>query len=222
MQFILIGIFAVVGYVFILQKLTNRMENRNSLPVVGVIVLLIYGCILGYLIMVCRLLGNISLMIYLMLLLAAFVWIGVGIRSCFVNWGTLRAIPVICLILYIAAVFYITVFSRQERYETVIQMEVLYSVKQAISGQSTEEFNHLILNMVLFVPIGFLFPMIHPQKRQDWKIACINGLVLSTLIESVQLMFRLGHCDIDDIIANTIGAVFGFLLYQLFVSRKYL
>ena len=41
------------------------------------------------------------------------------------------------------------------------------------------------------------------------------GVMLSTIIESCQLIFRLGNCDVDDILANTFGALLGLVLYKI-------
>ena len=36
-----------------------------------------------------------------------------------------------------------------------------------------------------------------------------------SIIESCQLIFRLGNCDVDDILANTFGALLGLVLYKI-------
>lgn len=60
------------------------------------------------------------------------------------------------------------------------------------------------LNILLFVPLGFLIG--------DWKgILC--GFVLSSGIEITQYFCRIGYCELDDILNNTIGSAMGVLLH---------
>lgn len=70
-----------------------------------------------------------------------------------------------------------------------------------------------ILNVFLFLPLGFLLPLVWPKTNRFWCILAF-GLAFTLLIEASQLLnFR--STDIDDIMMNTLGAVLGFLLYRL-------
>lgn len=71
-----------------------------------------------------------------------------------------------------------------------------------------------LLNVVLFVPLGFLLPLIWENKNKLWKIL-LAGLSFSLLIELSQLL-NLRNTDIDDLLLNTLGAVIGFVLFRLF------
>lgn len=74
-----------------------------------------------------------------------------------------------------------------------------------------------ILNIILFVPLGFLLPMIWKEYR-SLRTAALTGLLLSVLIEVLQIFtFRL--TDVDDLITNTAGAVLGFYMARLFSFR---
>lgn len=73
-----------------------------------------------------------------------------------------------------------------------------------------------LLNMVLFLPLGFLVPLIFRNKDRLLSILGL-GLAFSLLIELSQMLsFR--ATDVDDLIMNTLGAVLGFLIYK--VLRK--
>ena len=56
------------------------------------------------------------------------------------------------------------------------------------------------LNILLFVPLGFLIG--------GWK-GVLCGFLLSCGIEMTQYLFRLGYCEIDDVLNNTIGSGIG-------------
>ena len=70
-----------------------------------------------------------------------------------------------------------------------------------------------LLNVVLFVPLGFLLPLIWENKNSPWKIL-LAGLSFSLLIELSQLL-NVRNTDIDDLLLNTLGAVIGFGLFRL-------
>lgn len=71
-----------------------------------------------------------------------------------------------------------------------------------------------ILNIIMFMPLGFLLPLIWDNYRSWWKVT-LTGALLSLLIELSQL-FNLRASDIDDLMTNTAGALFGYLFYLLF------
>lgn len=56
------------------------------------------------------------------------------------------------------------------------------------------------LNILLFVPLGFLIG--------GWK-GLVFGFCLSCGIEAIQYIGRLGYCELDDVLNNTIGAGIG-------------
>ena len=70
-----------------------------------------------------------------------------------------------------------------------------------------------LLNIILFVPFGVLVPLIWQNYRKIWSIL-LSGFLLSFLIEFSQLLNHRSF-DIDDLIYNTAGALFGVLLFKL-------
>ena len=70
-----------------------------------------------------------------------------------------------------------------------------------------------VLNIVLFVPLGLLAPMIWQKSDRLTSILGV-GLGFTLLIEVSQLLnFR--STDIDDVILNVLGAAVGFVIYKL-------
>lgn len=68
-------------------------------------------------------------------------------------------------------------------------------------------------NILLFIPFGFLLPLLWGRYRPFWKtISC--GFLLSLAIEFSQLFSR-RISDIDDLLMNTLGAFAGWLLWLL-------
>ncbi|MBQ1343456.1 MAG: VanZ family protein, partial [Firmicutes bacterium] len=68
-------------------------------------------------------------------------------------------------------------------------------------------------NLLLFIPFGWLVPLI--WKKWD-RLPRVAGaaLALSFLIEASQLLNN-RFSDVDDLIINTAGALLGYLLFRL-------
>ena len=75
-----------------------------------------------------------------------------------------------------------------------------------------EMFGENILNVLLFVPIGFLAGC--GLQRMTWKKVLILGGGYSVLIELLQFIFKKGFCETDDIIHNVLGCIIGYGLWR--------
>ncbi len=93
-------------------------------------------------------------------------------------------------------------------------------IKKVMETGQVEDMEHFLLNVLMFVPMGFLIPMINRKIFDKATFAFLFGFVSTTLIESIQLVFHLGHCDVDDLIANTLGALIGFGIWRLLRIKK--
>lgn len=69
-----------------------------------------------------------------------------------------------------------------------------------------------VLNVIMFLPLGFLLPCIWKKCRNIRNVA-VTGFFLSLLIEISQI-FNWRATDIDDLLANTIGACAGYLIWN--------
>ncbi|MDZ5606145.1 VanZ family protein [Bacillus pseudomycoides] len=100
------------------------------------------------------------------------------------------------------------------RYETWIRASEINLIPFASEGITT-----YALNILLFMPLGFLLPIIWPQFR-TMKNTAYAGFFFSLAIELSQL---LNHriTDIDDLLMNTLGAIIGYLLYRALFKMIY-
>lgn len=71
-----------------------------------------------------------------------------------------------------------------------------------------------MLNIVLFMPLGFLLPMLWRKYRNLWSTFCY-GLFLSLVIEVGQMFTMNRATDINDLIMNTIGTICGWLVFYI-------
>lgn len=75
----------------------------------------------------------------------------------------------------------------------------------------------LVLNVVMTVPLGFLWPLVR-QRRGLWR-AVMAAFLLSLSIELLQpLLTTHRTSDITDLIANTAGGLAGYLLFLPFAG----
>ncbi len=114
------------------------------------------------------------------------------------------------LALYIIALLCKTVVYRPH---TVPNFEVypFWSYIEGFRGK-TYIIAQNILNIVLFVPIGFLVTGVSRKLR--WIIVLLIGGALSSTIEFLQQVFEKGVAEFDDVFHNTIGCLLGFLLLK--------
>ncbi len=75
-------------------------------------------------------------------------------------------------------------------------------------------FLNLAGNILAFVPFGLFFPFLSRRNRSLWKMTLISFEV-SLAVELIQLVTRVGSCDVDDMILNTLGGMLGFFCFKI-------
>lgn len=74
-------------------------------------------------------------------------------------------------------------------------------------------YKNVIGNILLFMPYGFFISYYLRLEKKDKLLALILILLVSLSIECVQLL--IGRCfDVDDIMLNIVGGIFGYLIYR--------
>lgn len=100
------------------------------------------------------------------------------------------------------------------RFETVFSWE---DVNLIPLRWALEDMRGFLLNVLLFLPLGCLLPLLFRRGTGLGETA-LTGFLLSLLIEVSQLStFR--ATDVDDLLANTLGTLLGFLLFRLLLSK---
>jgi glycopeptide antibiotics resistance protein len=70
-------------------------------------------------------------------------------------------------------------------------------------------------NVALFLPVGFLLPLLAPRLDRLWRTVGV-GFALSSAIELSQVAFPgVRRADVNDVLANTFGTAIGFLAWRL-------
>jgi len=76
---------------------------------------------------------------------------------------------------------------------------------------------NVIGNCVMFIPIGFILPIVYKELNRFYKVL-LTGFLLSFSIEITQLIFTDRMCDVDDLILNTVGCFIGYGVYCIVVT----
>lgn len=90
-----------------------------------------------------------------------------------------------------------------------------HTISEYIKNQNHFNFNiwfdNLFGNIVLFIPLGFLIPMLNTRFLGIIPfLICV--VVLLFMVEFIQLITKVGSFDVDDVILNSFGALIGFLV----------
>lgn len=107
--------------------------------------------------------------------------------------------------------------SLSERIELVPLIGIINAIKYNIS----QTYIQFFLNIVMFIPLGVLLPVLYKKIRSYWKIALLSFL-FSLGIELIQWLWIGSNriFEIDDILCNTVGALVGYSIWKLCICIK--
>ena len=77
---------------------------------------------------------------------------------------------------------------------------------------------NLIGNIIPFMPIGLLAPLVF--RSISWQKALVVGVVTGLTFEVMEVVFRVGIFDIDDVILNGFGVMIGYGVFVMFRRRR--
>ncbi|SEA75040.1 VanZ like family protein [Xylanibacter ruminicola] len=125
-----------------------------------------------------------------------------------------RHCALILLAAWGALVIAMTVAFRESGVESRMQLEPFRSYWTfGEHSYFMESFAANLLNVALFVPVGFLIGA--GFRHIGWKKVVQWGCLLSIVIEISQYVLRKGYCETDDVIHNTLGCLIGYGVYLI-------
>ena len=73
-------------------------------------------------------------------------------------------------------------------------------------------------NIAVFIPLGFYLS----AYKKDWKLIKLIAVIIliSFMLEAVQFVLAIGVSDVTDLMLNTIGGIFGIMVYY-FILRLF-
>lgn len=133
------------------------------------------------------------------------------------KWGQTRLFQAgvrLCFALWLGAILYTTLLSREPGSSSVISMNPLSPLLQWLSGENREAMRSALMNTALFFSGGVLLGAWLPRRWSLGRRAAVGATALGLLslgIECIQYVFSLGRAEADDILFNTLGALLGLL-----------
>lgn len=133
-----------------------------------------------------------------------------------------KTISSVQILLYVVMIFYfigvygVTFMGRVEGLDGGISTKLFWSYQYAWNSHVPNPWRNIILNIVMFVPLGFLLPVCFKACRR-FPVTFVCGLVATGIIECTQYYTKRGLFEVDDLFNNTLGAVIG---YGFFVIAK--
>lgn len=131
-------------------------------------------------------------------------------------------------ILYLIVLFYFLFFAEgmgrlhtdsEYRYNLTLFREIKrFYVYHEILGWRAF-FLNVFGNVLIFMPFGYFIPLLMKQKKNVF-FTTLFSFELSLCVEIIQLFFKLGSFDVDDIFLNTIGGFLGYLLFYFLGGRR--
>ncbi len=159
-----------------------------------------------------ELIGGIPLLAYE--IVAVFFITGLMIFiACYGFKSGLQKSSVLLLLEYLFILYGSTVLFRETGAEHKYDLQPFWSYK-AIEAGSTQLLLENIMNVVVFVPLGFLLGVAY--KSMTFRRVLLIGISVSVSIEALQYVLMRGLSELNDVIHNTLGCLIGYLFCQSF------
>lgn len=140
--------------------------------------------------------------------------------------GWRRIVSQLLFIIYLIVLFYLLFFSEKYgradgsenyHYNLVLFREIkrFYTYRNVIGIEGV--LVNLVGNVAAFIPFGFFLPLLW-HKTGRFFIIFFLSFGFSLLVESIQLIYKVGTFDVDDLFLNTLGGLIGYLLLRIVIS----
>lgn len=121
---------------------------------------------------------------------------------------------VILIIISLFCILFITLFSRVPTLSRVTHLIPLWSYT------SLGHWKQILLNIALFVPLGFFLSSIFSSSRHPRIWPVLATLLVSAMVETIQFLTYRGMLDVDDLVSNVCGSEIGLLIYTALKKHK--
>lgn len=120
------------------------------------------------------------------------------------------------LICWIVVVFGITTLRRPVFFTGQLNFSLFSGYVNAWNKWSMFEFQLIIFNMIMFMPLGGLLPLLHKKNKSFWRVLVLS-LVFTSCLEIFQFASGKGIFELDDLLHNTIGSLIGYFIVMAFI-----
>ena len=120
-----------------------------------------------------------------------------------------RVIAGILLVLYIGFIIYTTLLCREPGNYRQYNFQLFWSYQRFFDDIEPQG-RQILLNILFFVPFGVLVPFcVDGNWKRKLVFTVASACLLSGTVEFLQLLYRLGFAEFDDVFDNTMGAAIG-------------
>lgn len=100
-----------------------------------------------------------------------------------------------------------------------LSLDLFYCYREAARGFEALDMINILMNILLFLPFGFLGALAAGERRRGWLVIPL-GFALSLAAEALQYLLARGIADVDDLFNNTLGVVCGWALARFCLSAR--
>ena len=133
---------------------------------------------------------------------------------------TLQTAAAALLGAYVAVLLWITVLGRDPQTAAngfaELSLQRMISLWKDVFDRGLT--GNFLGNIALFLPVGFLVPMASDRKKSARVL--LTGLIVSLLLETLQLVTGRGVFDVADVLLNFTGTAAGLIIYRCFLLGK--
>ncbi len=104
--------------------------------------------------------------------------------------------------------------SEQYRYNLVFFREIVRFIRWRHILGFKAVFTNVFGNVLAFMPLGFFIPALNGKHQNGFWVVLIC-FSLSLQVEVIQMITKLGCFDVDDLFLNTLGGMFGYIVYYI-------
>ena len=147
----------------------------------------------------------------------------VGMEN-FENEKTHRILGAVLFVLYLVLLTYFLFFAEEmgrspdARAEYSYNLTLFKEIRRFLLYRNILGWRAVFLNIfgnvLAFMPFGFFLPVIWVRTRH-WYITVLLSFAMSLLVETMQLVGKVGSFDVDDLLLNTIGGFAGYIIFVL-------
>lgn len=122
----------------------------------------------------------------------------------------------------IALIIVMTLYGRRSGVESEWRVVPFASYIEVFREGNIEILLQIIMNVLMFVPIGILLPCCFQWFEKNKRVFLFT-VIFSGIIECTQGIFKMGMFEADDILGNAFGAELGFFFFYLLrkIYRKF-
>lgn len=134
--------------------------------------------------------------------------------------GEITRLQAVCaglLCYWLLLVLGLTSLSRGANFTGSFNIDFLSGYISAWNNWSISELQLILFNILMFVPLGFLLPLVW-KRAEQFRITALVSLAVTGSIEVFQFLTGTGIFELDDLFHNLLGSLFGYFCLMALLS----